>query len=194
VAEGEGRVSLALVRVKRTHPALLEMMPRHYSAPKGFVGRNICYLIEWAPADLAQERQIFGAIVGGSATRFLPGRNEALRNAPLNNIVNNIFFHCEPHGDKYPARNFTTAVIALWRARMLIDWPAKYGDRVMGFETLVELPRAGECYRRDGWRESGITKGYTCKRVAGKGSDNWTGRRVWNTEQLRPKRVLVRLP
>ena len=76
-------MSIALVRVKRTHPALLEMMPRHYSAPKGFVGRNICYLIEWAPPDLAQERRIYGAIVAGSATRFLPGRNEALANAPL---------------------------------------------------------------------------------------------------------------
>lgn len=192
---------ISLVRVKRTHPALLELMPRHYSAPKGFVGRNLCYLVEWAPADLAQERRIYGAIVGGSATRFLPGRTEFFELfsggvPPLNSIVNNTFFHVEPGVDGYPCRNFTSKVIALWRARMLIDWPAAYGDPVLGFETLVELPRTGECYLRDGWTETGVTKGYTCKRVAGESSDSWTGKRVWNTDPsaLRPKRVLMRLP
>lgn len=186
-----------LVKVMRTHPALLEMMPRHYSAPKGFVGRNICYLVEYDDGDLSHERVIFGAIVGGSATRFLPGRWEKLGAViPLNNVVNNTFYHVEKRGDPpgYPLRNFTTQVVSLFRETIRADWKEKYGDEVLAFETLVELPRTGECYRRDGWIECGVTKGYTCKRVAGKGTDSWTGKRVWNTNpnELRPKRVFVR--
>lgn len=36
------------------------------------------------------------------------------------------------------------------------------------------------------------TVGYTCKRAAGKGTDAWTGKRVWDTKNLRPKRVFMR--
>ena len=78
------------------------------------------------------------------------------------------------------------------RERVIIDWFNKYGDKVIGFETLVELPRTGECYRRDGWEQIGQTKGFTCKRVAGKSTDSWGGRRVWDYKNLRPKIVLVR--
>ena len=63
---------------------------------------------------------------------------------------------------------------------------------MLGWETLVELPRTGTLYACDGWAEVGMTKGYTCKRVAGKGTDAWTGKRVWDTKNLRPKRVFVR--
>ena len=44
----------------------------------------------------------------------------------------------------------------------------------------------------DGWVLVGQTVGYTCKRVAGDGTDNWTGKRVWNTKLLRPKNVFCR--
>ena len=53
------------------------------------------------------------------------------------------------------------------------------------------MPRTGECYKRAGWTEIGITKGYTCKRIKGQGTDNWTGKRVWDTKNLRPKRVFA---
>ena len=72
------------------------------------------------------------------------------------------------------------------------DWKSKYGDDVIAIETLVELPRTGECYRRAGFQEIGQTKGYTCKRVAGNGTDGWTGKRVWDTKNLRPKRVFMK--
>lgn len=166
-------------------------MEVHYSKPKGFVGRNICYAIEYKGI-------YYGHIVGGSATRFLPGRNDFLEVdlAKLNNLVNNIYYHIEPHLGKYPHRNFVPTILGCWRRAIALDWPEKYGDRVLGFESLVELPRTGECYLRDGWIEVGQTKGYTCKRVAGVGTDNWTGKRVWNTslEELRPKRVFCHKP
>lgn len=178
---------IALKIVKRTSPRLLEEMARHYSQPKGFVGRNICYEVCWGD-------KTYGHIVGGSATRHLPGRDEFLTvhaKDVLNQIVNNIFFHLEPQPD-YPKRNFTTLVVKAFETRVQLDWQQKYGDVVLALETLVELPRTGECYRRAGWTQVGQTKGFTCKRVAGKGTDSWGGKRVWDTENLRPKLVFIK--
>lgn len=183
-------VPIFLTIVKRTSPLLLEEMKRHYSHPKGFVGRNICYAI-------TVDEHCYGHIVGGSATRFLPGRDAFLgwdARSRLNNIVNNIFFHVEPHPltGKYPVRNFTTACLNKFENEVVIDWFEKYNDCVLAMESLIELPRNGECYRRAKWTQVGITKGYTCKRVAGIGTDSWSGKRVWDTNNLRPKAVFMK--
>jgi len=165
----------------------MEAMCRHYSQPKGFVGRNICYAVMF-------DDIYYGHIVAGSATRFLPGRNEFFETTlnDLNNIINNIFFSVSPVCDKYPVRNFTSEVIKQFVITVQIDWTQEYGDSVLGFETLVQKPRTGECYRRAGWVVVGETIGYSCKREAGKGSDSWSGKRVWDTENLKPKLVLCR--
>ena len=179
---------MQLVIVKRTSPQLLEEMDRHYSQPKGFVGRNICYSV-------IHNDICYGHIVGGSATRFLPGRDDFLGFSTLeklNNIVNNIFFHIEKVNGKYPIRWFSTAVLKCFRETIKDDWKLKYEDDIIGYETLVELPRTGDCYKKDGWDLVGQTKGYTCKRGAGKGTDGWSGKRVWDTENLRPKLVFCK--
>lgn len=185
---------IALHRIKRTDPRILANMAIHYSAPGGFVGRNICYAVLFAGV-------FYGTIVGGSSTLHLPGRDAFFgmgdthteRIARLNQIVNNTFYHVEkgPAG-RYPCRWFTVEVLAAFRRQVAVDWQARYGDPVIGFESLVELPRTGECYRRDGWQLVGQTKGFTCKRVAGKSTDAWSGKRVWDYENLRPKHVFVR--
>ncbi len=175
---------LILTRTKRTDSDLLSLMSRHYSQPKGFVGRSICYAITYKGV-------YYGHIVAGSATRFLPNRNEffGIGMDELNNIINNIFYHIEKANDKYPLRNFASLVIKEFVQKASQDWLNKYNDTVIGFESLVELPRTGEVYRRAGWQYIGQTKGYTCKRVAGKGTDSWSGKRVWDTKKLRPKKV-----
>jgi hypothetical protein len=175
--------------IKRTEPILLQNMAIHYSQPNGFVGRNICYAITYNGIR-------YGSIVGGSATMHLPGRDEYfdIDKSKLNNIVNNIFFHVEKQDGKYPCRYFTTKCLKVFRESILCHWPKKYKDSVLGFESLVELPRTGECYLKDGWELIGQTKGFTCKRTGGKGTDSWGGKRVWNKDvsQLRPKHVFVR--
>ena len=175
---------LELKTTKRTDPRLLERMATHYSQPKGFVGRNICYAIFY-------NKIYYGHIIAGSATRFLPGRNEYLNIAlnELNKVVNNIFFNISSVG-KYPVRNFTTKVIKEFCKLVQYDWVNKYDDVVVGFETLIEKPRTGELYKRAGWEVVGETKGYTCKRTSGKGTDSYTGKRIWNTTELKPKFVL----
>lgn len=164
-----------------------ELMERHYSQPKGFVARLLLY-------GIICDGVRYGAIAAGSSTLFLPGRNEffGIDRNRLNQVANNTFFHIEKINGKYPFRNFSTYVVAMWRKIVQLDWERVYGDRIVGFETLVEIPRTGELYIRDGWEEVGTTQGNTCKRISGKGSDSWTGRRVWDTVNLRPKRVLCR--
>lgn len=170
---------------KRTDPRLLERMKNHYSQPKGFVGRNICYAIIF-------DGVYYGHIVAGSATLHLAGRHEFLGTdrSKLNSVVNNVFFNVSPVDGKYPIRNFTSKVVKVFMEQVKADWKAKYGDDVVGFETLIEKPRTGELYLRAGWSVVGETVGYTCKRVSGKGTDSWTGKRVWNTTDLRPKVVI----
>jgi len=159
-------------------------MSKHYSHPKGFVGRSICYAILW-------DKVYFGHIVAGSSTRFLPGRNDFLGVSlnDLNHVINNIFYSISPNAGGYPVRNFTSFVVREFVRVSTEDWYNKYGDRVLGFETLVEFPRTGDLYRKAGWKEVGETFGYTCKRVGGVGTDAWSGKRVWDTKNLRPKRV-----
>lgn len=178
---------LVLMRTKKNDIRLLIRMQNHYSKPKGFVGRNICYAI-------LCDGDYYGHIVGGSATKFLPNRNEYFDIArnELNNIVNNTFFNINKVGGKYPVRNFTTKVIKLFMEQVAKDWQKKYGDVVVGYETLVEKPMTGNIYVRAGWEVISETIGYTCKRIAGVSTDSWSGRRVWNTDrsQLRPKLVI----
>jgi hypothetical protein len=176
-------VSLYLQLVRNSEEGLREAMRVHYSQPKGFVGRNICYAVYW-------DSVRYGFTVGGSTPKWLK-RLDSMKLLPLNSIVNNIFFHVAPVGGRYPVRNFVPMVISEWRKQIAGDWQKKYGDVVDGFETLVELPRLGTCYLRDGWVEVGITKGQTCKRIAGQGTDSWSGKRVWDTKNLRPKRVFA---
>ncbi len=179
-------MEIKLIQTKRTDTRLLERMSVHYSKPKGFVGRNICYAIE------DNEGNYYGHIVAGSATLHLKGRHDFLGTTKenLNSIVNNIFFNCKPVNNKYPMRNFTSEVVKLFVKTVMRDWQDKYGDKVIGFETLVEPPRTGELYMKSGFTVVGETLGFTCKRESGKSTDNWSGRRVWNTKELKPKIVL----
>ena len=178
---------LELQITKRTDERLLSRMQSHYSQPKGFVGRNICFAIMY-------DNIYYGHIIAGSATRFLPGRNAFLGVTmdDLNNVINNTFFNVSPVFGKYPVRNFTTKILKEFMRVSKEVWLEKYGDACIGFETLVEKPRTGELYKRAGWTEVGETIGYTCKRISGKGTDSWSGKRVWNTDKnsLRPKKVL----
>lgn len=178
---------IQLIITKRTDPRLLERMKDHYSKPKGFVGRNICYAVYYNDI-------YYGHIVGGSATRFLPNRNQFFNITinDLNNIANNIFFNISKIDNKYPIRNFTTKVVLAFCEKIKSDWRKKYGDELVGIETLVEKPRTGELYIKAGFKVIGETKGLTCKRIAGKGKEAWTGVRQWNRTNLRPKLVLVK--
>ena len=182
-------MDVELQRTSKGDQRLIDLTYVHYSQPGGFIGRTICYAIIY-------DNQYYGHICGGSATKHLPGRDDFLGISPyqLNNVVNNVFFHVEPVNGRYPIRNFTTRCVILFMKRIILDWMNKYGDIVIGFETLVEKPRTGDLYLKAGWTQVGETIGYTCKRVGGApGNEKWsTSQRVWDHDKnnLRPKIVL----
>ena len=180
---------MKLTMTKRTDKNLLKLMEKHYSQPKGFVGRNICYAIYY-------NNIYYGHIVGGSCTLNLPGRNNFFKvdKSKYNNIINNIFYHIEKVKNKYPLRNFTTKVLKFWRKQIEKDWFKKYGNEVIGFESLIEPPRTADLYKKDKWKYLGKTKGFTCKRVPGKEKGVFKyGKRIWDYKNLRPKLVYARL-
>jgi len=179
-----------LSRVTKSNPDLRYAMLRHYSESSGFVGRQLIYRILW-------NETTYGFIAGGSATRFLPNRQDFFGpHIGLRNIVNNTFFRLERVDGRYPCRNFARTVVSLWRFACREHWSTKYGDEVLGFESLVELPRTGELYLRDGWKEIGLTQGFSCRRISsdiiGPSTDSWSGTRVWSQDDARKKRVFVR--
>jgi hypothetical protein len=105
-----------------------------------------------------------------------------------------VFYNIQKVKGEYPKRNFTISVLDEFTKRAKEDWEKIYLDNVIGFESLVEKPRTGELYLRAGWSMVGETKGFSCKRVAGKSGEKWGGKRVWNTEkdQLKPKLVFCK--
>ena len=182
---------IRLFKTTKADDSLVDLMKVHYSKPKGFVGRCICYSINFNGV-------YYGHIVGGSSTMHLAGRDAFFnltkdnKIKSLRNIVNNIFYHIEKKNSKYPTRNFTTKVLKTFCHTIAKDWEKKYGDKVIGFESLVELHRAGDLYFKDKWTLVGKTKGYTCKRTKGTGTDSWGGKRVWDYKNLKPKRVFCK--
>ena len=173
---------LVIQKITKADQGLQAAMRVHYSKPKGFVGRQLFYKIIY-------NNMAYGYIAFGSATKHLPGR---ILQHSLNCGMNNIFYHIEKVDGKYPIRNFTTQCLLLAETIAVRDYKERYGDAVLWIETLVELPRTGDLYKKAGYKLVGETKGYTCKRVSGDSTDNWTGRRVWDTTNLRPKHVFIK--
>ena len=166
-------------------------MSLHYSKPKGFVGRSIIYAI--TPTD---SMKLYGFITANSAILYLHQRDTYFGyDFDLNSIVNNQFFRLIRIAGKYPMRNFSSVVLREYRERVCTDWFNKYGDNVVGFETLVQPPLTGNVYIRDSWDYLGMTKGYTCKRISALDSrptDSWSGSRIWNTTDLVPKLIFCK--
>lgn len=118
--------SINLTRIRKSDPQLRGWMAAHYSAPKGFVGRQLIYLV-------LVDGIAYGAVVAGSATRFLPGREEFFGcSIPLNNIVNNTFFHIEKQGGGILA---ATSLRVLSRPGAKPSW--RTGPPIMGISCWV---------------------------------------------------------
>ena len=61
-------VKMLLKITSKKDKDLQSLMLRHYTKPKGFVGRSICYAIYY-------NNTYYGHILGGSSTLYLKGRN-----------------------------------------------------------------------------------------------------------------------
>ena len=177
-------MGLILYQTPKTDEELKKRMAIHYSQPKGFIGRVLCYAIVY-------DDVYYGHIIGASAARHLPNRYQffGLDDSYLNYIVNNIFFNMTRVDGKYPTRNFATKVLKAFVDRVEYDWYDQYGDPVFGFETMIEPPRTGDMYVRAGWTLVGMTQGITMKRTGGAKCGRFAGQIIRDKVNLRPKTV-----
>lgn len=172
---------LSLERVSPSARAYAAFWARHYPGSKGAIGRQLHYLV-WL------DGRLLGIIAAGEAMFRCAPRDRALGlklgdgEPPPGGLVACSAFRVEdaPHG-------VPSQVLALWRARAAADWCSAYGSAVRWWETLVEPPRIGTCFVRDGWRRlARRTAGVGARRPDGHGH---TKRKVIQTTR---KIILVR--
>ncbi len=148
---------IRLEKVKRSDPRYQAIRDRHYIPNRGSVGQQIHYLIFIGGG-------LSGIISGGSAAYAVKTRddyfgiNKENRQVALNGIIDNTVFRLE---NNLP--NAGTQILAKWRRQISIDWEAKYGVKVAGFETFVieNERRKGSVYLADNWQYVGETAGNT---------------------------------
>lgn len=176
-------MTLRLDRCMRTDPTYVMMRDRHYIPNKGCHGQQMHYLVK-------EDNRTLGIISGASSVWAVKSRDDFFgltkdnKRGGLPSIVNNVVFRLE---ETRP--NLGTQVLAMWRRQIAIDWEARYGVKVHGFETfIIETPtRRGSMYLADNWTLLGQTAGRTKQH---KSPDGMKDRSDWvDTE---PKLVLTR--
>jgi len=128
----------------------------HYLGYSPLPGAQLRYLIHW-------EGGLLGAIGFGAAAWKVAVRDHwigwtpAQRQAHLGRVLNNARFLILPW---VQVKHLASKVLALAARQVTIDFPARYGERVVLLETFVETPRfAGTCYRAANWQYLGETTG-----------------------------------
>ena len=150
-------MDIRLERCRRSNPVYQEFRGRHYIPNKGSVGQQLHYLI-------IVDGKCVGIISAGSAAYAVKCRDTFFgidkdnREVALNGIVDNTVFRLE-----HNVPNLATQVLKVWRRSVQVDWKAKYGVDVAGFETFVieNERRKGAVYKADNWTFVGETIGTT---------------------------------
>lgn len=128
----------------------------HYLGYSPLPGAQARYLVH-------SEQGLLGAIgFGACAWRVAPrdvwiGWDAGARERHRSRVLNNARFLILPW---VRVRNLASKLLSLTSARLLEDFPARYGVRPALLETFVEVGRfAGTCYRAANWTELGLTQG-----------------------------------
>ncbi|WP_338115615.1 DUF4338 domain-containing protein [Thiococcus pfennigii] len=128
----------------------------HYLGYQPLPGAQLRYLIRC-------EAGLLGAIGFGAAAWKVAARDAWIgwdhptREAHLGRVLNNARFLILPW---VQVKNLASRVLALAAARVVVDFPARYGEPLALLETFVEAPRyRGTCYRAANWRYLGETRG-----------------------------------
>ena len=128
----------------------------HYLGYSPLPGAQLRYLI-------ACEQGVLGAIGFGAAAWKVAARDRwigwerPVREAHLGRVLNNARFLILPW---VQVKNLASKVLSLAAARVVEDFPERYGEPVVLLETFVEIPRhRGTCYRAANWQYLGETAG-----------------------------------
>lgn len=153
-----------LERVSPNDSEYAAIWSRHYTRSRGAIGRQTHYLVRLGG-------RVVGIVAAGEPMFRNRARDRALglvyahdKEPPPRWLASCVAFRVEgaPHG-------FASACLAEFRAGAASDWKREYGDEIMAWETTVEPPRYGACFRKDGWRRVGRTTGRGARRPAGHG-------------------------
>jgi hypothetical protein len=141
-------------RASRLWNALIER--EHYLGYNPLPGAQLRYLIQWKGG-------VLGAIGFGAAAWKVAARDRWIgwtptqRQAHLGRVLNNARFLILPW---VRVQHLASKVLSLAARQVAVDFPARYGERVVLLETFVEIPRfAGTCYRAANWQYLGETTG-----------------------------------
>ncbi|EIC22737.1 DUF4338 domain-containing protein [Thiorhodovibrio frisius] len=128
----------------------------HYLGYSPLPGAQLRYLIQW-------DGGLLGAIGFGAAAWKVAARDRwigwtpAQRQAQLGRVLNNARFLILPW---VQVKHLASKVLSVAARQVAVDFPARYGERVVLLETFVETPRfAGTCYRAANWQSLGETTG-----------------------------------
>jgi hypothetical protein len=128
----------------------------HYLGYTPLSGAQLRYLIRW-------DGGVLGALGFGAAAWKVAARDRwigwdaATRERQLGGVLNNARFLILPW---VQVKNLASKVLAMAAARVVVDFPARYGASVVLLETFVEHPRfRGTCYRAANWQYLGETAG-----------------------------------
>ncbi len=128
----------------------------HYLGYTPLPGAQIRYFIE-------SDQGLLGALGFGAAAWKVSARDlwigweASVREARLGRVLNNARFLRLPW---VRVKNLASKVLALSASQVADDFAARYGERPVLLETLVEIPRSrGSCYQAANWRYLGETRG-----------------------------------
>jgi hypothetical protein len=128
----------------------------HYLGYSPLPGAQLRYLIQW-------DGGVLGAIGFGAAAWTVAARDRwigwmpAQRQAHLGRVLNNARFLILPW---VQVKHLASKVLSVAARQVAVDFPARYGERVVLLETFVETPRkACTCYRAANWQYLGETTG-----------------------------------
>jgi len=154
-----GPIALEVVQTPAQHALFRELVGRyHYRGHAVPFGASLRYLIAATPA----HRVVVGCLQFSSPAWRLAvrdrwiGWDEATRRRNLQRVVSNSRFLLVPW---VQVPNLASMVLARAVRRLAADWRARYAVTPLLVETLVELGRAGTCYRAANWRALGATAG-----------------------------------
>lgn len=160
-----GGTGLAVERVMPNDRVYSAFWARHYTGSKGAIGRQLHYLC-------LVDGKVVGICAAGEAMyrnrvrdRWFKLEYETVATPPPRWLASCIAFRVED-----APRFAASALLALWRAKVVVEWPAE------GFETTVGPPLSGACFRHDGWKKAGYTSGRGSRRPEGHG---FGAKRIW---------------
>jgi hypothetical protein len=134
------------------------MCRHHYLGFERIVGNALYYVATIEDQWVALLGWGSAALKCGARDKWI-GWGPELRYQRLHLIANNVRFLILPHAHQ---PNLASRLLAMSLKRLSTDWLRFHGNPILLAETFVDHARfRGTCYRGAGWKELGLTRGFS---------------------------------